>query len=149
MSPSPSLAHFKSNLDPPPTVSGGVAPLDVSHPSGQEDDPIDPIRTPRKRTTNALSGAISVFGHPVTPKKLVFSVSDASPFRTPVNTMGGPGGTTPRSRAMYDPHDPRTLLDDELQRMSSYEGESPAGLFGKEKSSLLYDSPGLEGYKWW
>ncbi|KAF9525149.1 hypothetical protein CPB83DRAFT_897286 [Crepidotus variabilis] len=149
MSPSPSLAHFKSHLDPPPTVSGGVAPLDVSHPSGPEDEPIDPTRTPRKRTTNALNGGISVFGHPVTPKKLVFSTSDASPFRTPVNTMGGAGGTTPRSRAMYDPHDPRTLLDDELQRMSSYDGESPAGLFGKERSSLLYDSPGLEGYKWW
>lgn len=135
MSPSTSLAHYKSNLDPPPTVSGGVAPLDVSQNiTFAEDEAADTMKTPRKRTS--IANAPSIFGHPVTPKKLIFSsgMTD-SPFRTP------------RSRAMLDPHDPGVLLNDELNRMA-YD-DSPAGLFGKERSSLLYDSPGLEGYKWW
>lgn len=154
MSPSTSLAHYKNHLDPPPVCSGGVAPLDVSQPNApsQDDELPDPTRTPRKR--NVLQNAISIFGHPVTPKKLVFSTSE-SPYRTPQGMLGGRLVSansplrTPRSGGMYDPQDPRTLLDDELHRMSSYDIESPAGLFGKERSSLLYDSPGLEGYKWW
>ncbi len=135
MSPSTSLAHYKSNLDPPPTVSGGVTPLDVSQNiTIAEDEAADTMKTPRKRTS--IANAPSIFGHPVTPKRLIFSsgMTD-SPFRTP------------RSRAMLDPHDPGVLLNDELNRMA-YD-DSPAGLFGKERSSLLYDSPGLEGYKWW
>ena len=126
MSPVTSLAHYKSNLDPPPIVSNGILPLEVSH---RTDEESDPMRTPRKRAN--LSSTPSVFGLPMTPKRLNFS---ESPYRTP------------RSRAIYDPIDPRTVLDDELNRLNE---ESPAGLYGKEKSSLLYDSPGVEGYKWW
>jgi len=143
MSPSASLAHYKSNLDPPPVVSGGVAPLDVT--TGPDDD-ADPMRTPRKR--GVMTNSSSVFGQPVTPRKLIFSAGAGdSPFRTP----GLPESPfrTPRSRAIFDPHDPGTLLHEELNRMGSYE-DSPAGIFGKGRSSLLYDSPGLDGpAKWW
>ena len=45
MSPSTSLAHYKSNLDPPPVYSGVLPPFEVAQ-AGDEDDP---MRTPRKR----------------------------------------------------------------------------------------------------
>jgi len=90
------------------------------------------MRTPRKRAN--LSNTLSIFGHPMTPKRLTFSNATDSPF------------PTSRLRAVYDPIDPRSVLDDELNRINE---ASPAGLFGKEKGSLLYDSPGLEVYKWW
>lgn len=142
MSPSTSLAHYKSNLDPPPAVSGGVAPLEVSQNiTASEDEAADMMKTPRKRTS--IANAQSIFGLPVTPKKLVFSGMADSPFRTPGNSSPF---RTPRSRAMFDPHDPGVILNDELNRMAY---DSPAGLFGNERSSLLYDSPGLEGYRWW
>lgn len=89
------------------------------------------MKTPRKRAN--LSNTPSIFGDPMTPKKLIFATAIDSPFRTP------------RSRAMYDPTDPRSVLDDELNRINE---DSPAGLY-KERSTLLYDSPGLEGFKWW
>lgn len=59
---------------------------------------------------------------------------------------------TPRSRDIYDPHDPRTLLDEELSRPMLGVGDSPLGIFGK-RSALLYDSPGPDpwgspGKKW-
>lgn len=139
MSPSTSLAHYKSNLDPPPVVIGGVAPLAVSQEGSMATaaaaDEVDPHRTPRKRAN--FTNAPSIFGNPMTPKKLFSSAGD-SPFRTPL------GGSTPRR--MFDPHDPRAMLDDELNRMNTYD-DSPAGLYGKDR--LLYDSPGFEGYKWW
>ena len=141
MSPSTSLAHYKSNLDPPPFVSGGVTPLAVSQGEGSivaattADETVDPHRTPQKRVF--VTTAPSIFGNPMTPKKLFSSAGD-SPFRTPL------GNSTPRR--MFDPHDPRTILDDELNRMNTYD-DSPAGLYGKDR--LLYDSPGFEGYKWW
>jgi len=130
MSPSTSLAHYKSNLDPPPVVSNGIVPLEISQKVSNEED-ADPLKTPRKRAN--LSHP-SISGHPMTPKKLIFSNAGDSPFRTP------------RLRAVYDPIDPRSVLDDELNRIDE---DSPAGLYGKERSTLLYDSPGLEGYKWW
>jgi len=107
-------------------ASSVIIPLEVS-----EEEP-DPMKTPRKRAN--LSNTPSIFGNPMTPKRLNFAIAADSPYRTP------------RSRAMYDPIDPRSVLDDELNRIN--EG-SPAGLF-QERSALLYDSPGLEGYKpWW
>ena len=148
MSPSASLAHYKSNLDPPPVYNGGVAPLGMA-PEAEEDDP---MRTPRKRgSATQQQTTTAYFGQPVTPRRLVFPTSLAdSPFRTPV---GGLGASTPGSR-IYDPHDPRTLLDEELNRISGGY-DSPAGLFGKGRGSLLYDSPevGLDSpgkwSKWW
>ncbi|KAJ7583238.1 hypothetical protein C8J56DRAFT_953416 [Mycena floridula] len=115
MSPSPSLAHYKSHLDPPP-------------PLRQDDDAdeIDPMRTPsRKRPySNSLMG---------TPRKLVFPGSADSPFRTPGGIL-----SPFRLGGLYDPQE-SSLLDDELHRMGE-QGGSPAGLFGG-RGSLLYDSP--------
>lgn len=132
MSPSASLAHYKSNLDPPPTISYGAGPSNAGKEEARVEDEADPMRTPRKQT--GTNGAA-----PVTPKRLMFSsVLDDSPFRTPF------GFRTPGSRSILDPHDPRTALDDELNRMNAYD-DSPAGIFGKGTGSLLYDSPGA-GY---
>lgn len=135
MSPSASLAHYKSNLDPPPVISYGAGPSNAGKEEARLEDEADPMRTPRKRTST--NGAA-----PVTPKRLMFStVLDDSPFRNP---FGISPFRTPGSRSILDPHDPRTALDDELNRMNAYD-DSPAGIFGKGTGSLLYDSPGA-GY---
>ncbi|KAF8909387.1 hypothetical protein CPB84DRAFT_1515266 [Gymnopilus junonius] len=143
MSPSASLAHYKSNLDPPPIYSGVLPPFDVN----QEGEDDDPMRTPRKRG-NANPSTSS--GHPVTPRRLIFSSNvGESPFRTPVGGLGASPFRTPDSRTIFDPHDPRALLNEELNRLN-YGYDSPGGLFGKSRSSLLYDSPGVESAaKWW
>ncbi|KAJ3755168.1 hypothetical protein EV360DRAFT_50237 [Lentinula raphanica] len=126
MSPSASLAHYKSHLDPPPALQ------------------FDPL-------SSSISG-----DPPTTPKKsLAFPLLDDSPFRT--SLIGFSPFRTPGSSGLYDPHDPRALLDEEFRRIGagSFGEDSPAsGLFGKERQ-LLYDSPsGLDGspgkYKrWW
>ncbi|KAF9005937.1 hypothetical protein BDQ17DRAFT_1352423 [Cyathus striatus] len=150
MSPSASLAHYKSHLDPPPAAifkpSEFMSGLDSKQDS---DDVADPLRTPRKRTTSE-NGPPRL---PVTPKKLIFSAnSSESPFRTPGNNSmsGGSPFRTPRSRSVYDPHDPRDLLNEELKRMGERYDDSPGGLFGDARGSLLYDSPGIHspGKQW-
>ncbi|KAI0923771.1 hypothetical protein AcV5_009232 [Taiwanofungus camphoratus] len=136
MSPSASLAHYKSNLDPPPiAVYLPQAPL-LSMPAegGRFSPPPialpDNVCTPsRKQTTqqSMSSGLLNVSPFaPITPKRLVFpGANNDSPFRTP-------------SRAIFDPHDPGALLDEELLRQGLQ--ESPSGLFGKSRG-LLYESP--------
>ncbi len=132
MSPSTSLAHYKSNLNPPPVASYSL--LD-------DDEEPDALRTPSKKRTVSSSS-----GPPVTPRKLFPFLSGDSPFRTPGN-MSSP------YRGMFDPHDPSSLLDEELNRLSSSgHGDSPAGLFGRSRAQLLYDSPGQSPGKmtrWW
>jgi hypothetical protein len=138
MSPTASLAHYKSNLDPPPPYIGGHATEDATE---GDDEVVDSTRTPRKRVSK--SDTSNLHEAPVTPKKIIFA--NDSPFRV----FGG----TPGSRSIIDPHDPRALLDDELNRIGNSYGDSPAGLFGKGRGSLLYDSPGLDSpgkwSKWW
>lgn len=155
MSPSASLLHYKSNLDPPPTLNYNAGPSKIDHAQEQdlEAESLDTARTPRKRT----SSASNVFP-PVTPKRLNFLAGPSeSPFRTPIAGLGVSPFRTPGSRpSIFDPHDPRTVLDDELSRMGdSYEG-SPGGLFGKGGGTLLYDSPGYDKFdspgkwnRWW
>jgi hypothetical protein len=109
---------------------------------------VDTNRTPRKRPSD--SGTIGLA--PVTPRKLVFQ--NESPYRTPGGVFGLSPFRTPSSRAVFDPHDPGALLDDELSRMGvAGHGDSPGGLFGKARGSLLYDSPGLSSpdqwQRWW
>ncbi|KAH9479555.1 DNA ligase 4 [Psilocybe cubensis] len=145
MSPSASLAHYKSNLDPPPVYNGSIPALD--NPQADEEDL---MRTPRKRGTNA--SAPTSFGPPVTPRKLIFSANlEDSPFRTPSNNLNMSPFRTPGSRSIFDPHDPRTLLDEELSGMHyNYDSSPASGLFGRGRGSLLYDSPGFESpAKWW
>ncbi|KAF7770523.1 transcriptional regulator family: Forkhead [Agaricus bisporus var. burnettii] len=137
MSPTASLAHYKTNLEPPPVI-----PFDSEGES-------DPLRTPRKRKTS-LDGLL---GNPTTPRKMFNPNAIDSPYRTPNGFQASPFSRTPRARPILDPQDPRTLLDDELNRMGTL-SDSPGGLFGKSRSSLLYDSPGaldLPGkYRtWW
>lgn len=148
MSPTASLAHYKSNLDPPPPYNGGHG---NKNPTEGDDEVVDPMQTPRKRASK--TDTLNLYGPPVTPKKLIFpSGLDDSPF----HTSGGLGSSpfrTPSSRSIIDPHDPRALLDEELNRIGNSYGDSPAGLFGKGRGSLLYDSPGLDSpgkwSKWW
>jgi hypothetical protein len=140
MSPTASLAHYKSNLDPPPLYKRGHA---------AENGVDDPMQTPRKRGSKADTS--NLYEAPVTPKKLIFpSGLDDSPFRTPI---GASPFRTPGLRSIMDPHDPRTLLDEELNRINNSYEDSPAGLFGKGRGSLLYDSPGLDSpgkwSRWW
>ncbi|KAJ7115868.1 hypothetical protein C8R44DRAFT_841790 [Mycena epipterygia] len=155
MSPSTSLAHYKSHLDPPPAFVYGATKRPAIRPQeeGYDDDdgPSDLMRTPsRKRNAASSSSA-----HPMTPKRLLFPSDSSSPFRTPgggtlsaspFRTPGGGRG------GIYDPHDPSTLLDEELSSLGFAGRESPAGLFGK---GSLYDSPNpLDGSpgkwaRWW
>lgn len=138
MSPSASLAHYKSHLDPPPAASSSF---------NNDASDSENMRTPsRKRASNLSATPISLF--PITPKKLVFpaptsSYSQDSPFRTP--------GSRP---SIFDPHDPGALLDEELSRLGAQMGgqDSPAGLYEGRKG-LLYESPSMPSpgkwAKWW
>ena len=137
MSPSPSLAHYKSNLDPPPAaVFFPQAPL-LSGMSPPDDASLtlpNPRTPSRKRTTPKQGGSGSKNGgidfSPFTPKRLFGGVD--SPFRTP-------------SSHMFDPYNPATLLEEEINRLNSQEyglQDSPGGsIFGKR--GTLYDSPGI------
>ncbi|THU99100.1 hypothetical protein K435DRAFT_828227 [Dendrothele bispora CBS 962.96] len=133
MSPSASLAHYKSHLDPPPAASH-----DTEAPTGEF------LRTPSRGRTLGFTAT------PVTPKRSsAFPLLEESPFKFGISPFRTPG-----SRSIFDPHDPRMLLDEELNRLGENQ-ESPAtGLFGRRQ--LLYDSPnavlgGSPGkYKrWW
>jgi hypothetical protein len=132
MSPSASLAHYKFNLDPPPSAT--FRPDDGINPAVFD---TENIRTPsRKRGTHAhghYHKDTSILFPPVTPKKLVFPThsSSESPFRTP------------GSKSIFDPHDPGAILDEELARLGT-KGmqESPIGLF-EGRRGLLYESPNM------
>ncbi|GLB41801.1 putative DNA ligase [Lyophyllum shimeji] len=138
-----------------PLSSKGVNPAAL-HSEGDDDDKqgigeLDLNKTPRRRVVSSgVPGPA-----PVTPRRLVFpSNQNDSPFRTP-----GAGDVfspfrTPGSRSFFDPHDPAALLDEELNRMGAGAGDSPTGLFGKSKGSLLYESPGYSTSpgkypRWW
>jgi hypothetical protein len=145
MSPSPSLAHFKTHLDPPRTVGlghgadGGGGTSSSSSAAGARGDG---ARTPPRKPPS--SGALVTPGAFATPRRLFPSAPDllgldtlfgASPFRTPGARAGAVGG----------PQDAGSLLDDEFARLGAAAienmGESPAGLFGSAGKGLLYESP--------
>lgn len=147
MSPTASLAHYKSHLDPPPIAGpSGSGGGEDEFQSGKDDEL---IRTPSRKRTTSTQGAFQ----PVTPKRQSAANGNASesPFRTPSSAsasgfafgfMGQSPLRTPGSRAIFDPHDPGALLDEELSRMGAAgHGDSPAGLFGRGKGALLYESP--------
>lgn len=126
-----------------PLSSKGVNPAALQS-EGYNEDRQNLNKTPRKRS----SGSGILVPTPLTPRKLIFpSNQNNSPFRTPSGIFG-----TPRSRAIFDPHDPSTLLDEELNRLGNTgQEDSPVGLFGKGRGSLLYDSPVLSTSpgRWW
>lgn len=125
-----------------PLVSKEINPITLS--PENDDDDMDINKTPRKR----VSSSGMTITTPITPRKLVFPTNqNDSPFRTPIGSFETSPFRTPGSRAIFDPYDPGTLLDEELSR----QGDSPAGIFGKGRGSLLYDSPGLSisPGRWW
>ncbi|KAF9244664.1 hypothetical protein BU15DRAFT_86029 [Melanogaster broomeanus] len=137
MSPSASLAHYKSHLDPPPPTT--FNPDDGINPAVFD---TENIRTPsrkrghhhthRDRERDKDTG--TTLFPPVTPRKLVFPTpgsSTESPFRTP------------GARSIFDPHDPGALLDEEFARLGAKGAqESPVGLF-EGRRGLLYESPNV------
>lgn len=151
MSPSASLAHYKSHLDPPPTLIYGTSTrLPIQRDDDNGDEPSELLRTPSRKRNAAASSA-----HPMTPKRLLFSIDGSSPFRTPGGgTLSASPFRTPSGGrgGIFDPHDPSTLLDEELSSLGAAGRESPAGLYGK---GTLYDSPNpLDGSpgkwaRWW
>ncbi|EKM49972.1 uncharacterized protein PHACADRAFT_32832 [Phanerochaete carnosa HHB-10118-sp] len=136
MSPSPSLAHYKSNLDPPPAaVFLPQAPLLSGMPPPDDTGLTLPHpRTPSRKRTPKQGGSGSktngVDLSPFTPKRLFGGID--SPFRTP-------------SSHFHDPYNPATLLEEEISRLNSQEftlQDSPeSSLFGKH--GALYDSPSI------
>lgn len=154
MSPSSSasLAHYKSNLDPPPPavykphvhapLLFGLTSVDDHDPSLTLPSP-ELTRTPSRKRASPQDGGSGSRGRPplgfspfapVTPRRLFGSLTDESPYR---------------SRAILDPHDPSVLIDEEVLRLGSQSqfGDSPAGFFGKR--SILYESPSVpEGARW-
>lgn len=158
--PPPSTPPRNTHQLPTSSIRTPLAEKDLSiNPaalSTDADDDYDYVesdihRTPRKR----LSDSVLAGPAPVTPRRLVFPTNqNDSPYRTPGYVYGTSPFRTPGSRAVFDPHDPAMLLDEELNRMGAAgHGDSPAGLFGKGRGSLLYDSPGLQSpsqwQKWW
>ncbi|KZT65039.1 hypothetical protein DAEQUDRAFT_769192 [Daedalea quercina L-15889] len=133
MSPSPSLAHYKSHLDPPPPASMHFpqAPLLAVPTSSQMTPPrstgsnVD-VHTPLRKVSGTSDPFnLSPFA-PVTPQRLTYPSFD-SPWRTP-------------SRNIYDPHAPSSILDDELYRQSLKDiSPSLLGLSGRPRG--LWDSP--------
>ncbi|PCH44182.1 hypothetical protein WOLCODRAFT_138811 [Wolfiporia cocos MD-104 SS10] len=134
MSPSPSLAYYKSHLDPPPAaVFHPAAPL-LSLPYSPKTPP--PVSYPADvKTPSRKEGSASRFGSA--------SRKDNSPFAiTPLSSrysffsgfFGSPLRTPTRN---YDPHDPKSLLDDEISRQNL---QTSPGLFGRSRG-LLYESP--------
>ena len=116
---------------------------------GEDDEAVDLMQTPH----GSKADTSNLYEPPVTPKKLIFpSGLDDSPFRTPIGGLGASPFRTSSSRSIIDPHDPKTLLDDELNRIGNSYGNSPAGLFVRD-GALCFTSPGLDSpgmrSKWW
>ncbi|KAI0289544.1 hypothetical protein BC826DRAFT_1159051, partial [Russula brevipes] len=152
MSPSASLAHYKSHLNPPP-VTISLSHGDDTNPTttttttntkegghhGAEDSE-NLLRTPSRRRAGAGASQFTPFT-PVTPRKLMF--------------MGGVATESPL-RGLFDhPHDPGTLLDEELARLGA-QGHTPGrgGLHespsvGFAQRALMYESPNTQSPERW
>jgi hypothetical protein len=148
MSPSASLAHYKSHLNPPPVTISLPHGENNNHnpPTTKEDshnhdhghnaseDTENLLRTPSRRRTSSQFAPFT----PVTPRKLMFmGVATESPLR-----------------GLFDhPHDPGTLLDEELARLCAQSTpgrglhESPS--VGFAQRALLYESPNTRSPERW
>jgi len=152
MSPSASLAHYKSHLNPPPVVvslphgdGANNAPTTKEdshghgHGHGAGHHPVEDsenlLRTPSRRRASAQFTPFT----PVTPRKLMF--------------MGGVATESPL-RGLFDhPHDPGVLLDEELARLGA-QGTPSRGLHespsvGFAQRALLYESPNTQSPGRW
>jgi hypothetical protein len=169
MSPTTSLAHYKSHLNPPPVISLSHGDANNSAPTTKEDKEKEKDKDKDNNTnTNTNNHAPSHGGHghhatedsenllrtpsrrrasaqftpftPVTPRKLMF--------------MGGGLATESPLRGLFDhPHDPATLLDEELARLGAQVTpgrglhESPS--VGFAQRALLYESPNTQSPERW
>lgn len=119
-------------LNPPASSTTTTIPLSSS----------DAPKTPSRPSRSNLLPPQYFPPPPVTPnKKPGFSIlTGDSPFNSP-------------SKSVFDPHDPRAVLDEELRRYGDQDlYSSPVGLFGKNKGILLYQSPGVPSpgtTGWW
>lgn len=159
MSPSASLAHYKSHLNPPPVMislphgenNNHNLPTTTkddnhSHDHGHNnnthghghnpsEDTENLLRTPSRRRTSSQFTPFT----PVTPRKLMFmGVATESPLR-----------------GLFDhPHDPGTLLDEELARLCAQSTTPGRGLHespsvGFAQRALLYESPNTRSPERW
>ena len=151
MSPSTSLAHYKSHLNPPPVMISLPHGDTNNPPTTKEDnhshsthththghhtaeDTENLLRTPSRRRASSQFTPFT----PVTPRKLMFmGVATESPLR-----------------GLFDhPHDPGTLLDEELARLCAQGTpgrslhESPS--VGFAQRALLYESPNTRSPERW
>lgn len=132
MSPSTSLVHYKSHLDPPPSMQ-----------YADDDDAADErknenLRTP-SRTRPVRSSLLHSFAPLHTPHR-------SSPFRTPRSRV--PQSISPGP--LFDPYDASGILAAEVRnsRRRGEDGESGALV---KRSTLLWQSPGLgpSGERWY
>jgi hypothetical protein len=160
MSPSASLAHYKSHLNPPPVIAlthgdTNNAPVTTTatkeennnnnhghghaHAHHATEDSENLLRTPSRRRASAQFTPFT----PVTPRKLMF--------------MGGVATESPL-RGLFDhPHDPATLLDEELARLGAQGTPGRGGLHespsvsvgGFAQRALLYESPNTQSPERW
>ena len=156
MSPTASLAHYKSHLNPPPVMISlphGENNNNHNPPTTKEDgqsqshghnnahghntseDTENLLRTPSRRRTSSQFTPFT----PVTPRKLMFmGVATESPLR-----------------GLFDhPHDPGTLLDEELARLCAQSSTPGRGLHespsvGFAQRALLYESPNTRSPERW
>ncbi|KAI0251430.1 hypothetical protein BJV78DRAFT_1211514 [Lactifluus subvellereus] len=122
MSPSPSLAHYKSHLNPPP-------PPVASHPPGDANPPKDD-------------------GHPTEDSENLLR----TPSRRRASSQFTRSRPESPLRGLFDPHDPGMLLDEELARLGAQgtpgrgPHESPVGF---AQRALLYESPNTQSPERW
>lgn len=138
MSPSPSLAYYKSHLDPPlPAVFHPSAPLLAMPIEGLSTSPTATFsgeaRTPTRRRdgpSSSMTGEmlpLTPFA-PTTPRRTKRNTFE-SPFRTPTNKI-------------YDPVAPGALLAEELERQERQQFDVSPGIFGRrERLGSLFDTP--------
>jgi len=124
MSPSRSLAHYKSSLEPEWKSTYRPTTPPPSDQQGEDEDGI--YSTPSRTSFPSSSLPISPFPTPARPSRL-------------------------RNEKGYDPYDPDTLLADELASITkaSELQESPGGFLGKEGRKLLYERPSVPGQSDW
>jgi hypothetical protein len=135
-----SLSHGENNNNhnPPPTTkedSQSHIQNHQSHNNTSEDTENVLLRTPSRRRTSAQFTPFT----PVTPRKLMFmGVATESPLR-----------------GLFDhPHDPGTLLDEELARLCAQTTPGRGGLHespsvGFAQRALLYESPNTRSPERW
>lgn len=164
----PSPKSSKSSQPPvlpstPPRKTSGKRPVSPASPStsrGLRASPSTFLNPPTSSSTVTIPLASDVPKTPSRPSRsnLLPPQYFPPPPVTPNKKPGFPilTGDSPfnsPSKAVFDPHDPRAVLDEELRRYGDRDlYSSPVGLFGKNKGVLLYQSPGVPSpgaTGWW